>query len=348
MNIFVINKEYNATGQIAIKTGKGRLFLGELDAEFYFSRAGITDYNTKKDIYDYVKGLKDLNLWDYTINTFLLNSGYNSNTSTVYDLKNKNYDGKIINYNQSEWTLSGLHLKSGYAGSQPSRSSGKSLIAHPKLPVLSGNCTFVMLGKTLVNREGHGMGEWWQQCSQAGSDRSIWFCPDAYYAASEMQFGSNYYESNLENTLPNYPFYWASYGKTALYSATRLSTGQQYNIISYSNPYSPSAIPNSGTGCITVYKDGKFIAQSSSGEVTLPVMCEYMGSTRYPCNLYSGMIGGNFDLTSGPNYFRGEGAKNDGFYTIAASFSKVLNSGEHIALHKLIKSTISKNIDIVL
>jgi hypothetical protein len=348
MNIFAINKEYNATGQIAIKTGKGRLFLGELDAEFYFSRAGITDYNTKKDIYDYVKGLKDLNLWDYTINTFLLNSGYNSNTSTVYDLKNKNYDGKIINYNQSEWTLSGLHLKSGYQAPDPSQSSGKSLIAHPKLPVLSGNCTFVMLGKTLVNGEGYGMGEWWQQCGRAGNDRSIWFCPDAYYSSSEMQFGSNYYEDNLENSLPNYPFYWASAGRSVQYTATRLSTGQQYNIISYSNPYSPSTIPNSGTGCITVYKDGKFIAQTVSGEVTLPIICEYMPS-RYPCELYSGMIGGNFGLLyTSADYSKGIGVKNDGFYTIAASFSKVLNSGEHIALHKLIKSTISKNIDIVL
>jgi len=344
MNIFAINKEYNATGQITIKTGKGRLFLGEPDAEFYFSRAGITDYNTKKDIYDYIKGLKDLNLWDYTINTFLLNSGYNSNTSTVYDLKNKNYDGKIINYNQSEWTLSGLHLKSGYAGPSFPESSGKSIIAHPKLPVLSGNCTFVMLGKTLVNGEGEGMGQWWHQCSRAGSDRSIWFCPDAYYAPSEMQFGSNYYDSYYPN-LPSWPFYWASYGKSAIYSTTRLSAGQQYNIISYSNPYSPSAIPNSGTGCITVYKDGKFIAETSSGVVTLPRFCEYIQS--YPCEIYSGMIGGYLDLDT-TNYTNSVGAKNDGFYTIAASFSKVLNSGEHIALHKLIKSTISKNIDIVL
>jgi hypothetical protein len=332
-----IPKDTNSNGSIG--------FSIDLDALNYIKRAGIIDSENRTNINNFIVGLKDLNLWNNTINIYLLNSGYNSNTSIVYDLKNKNYDGKIINYNQSEWTLSGLHLKSGYAGPNPGLSSGKSIIAHPKLPVLSGNCTFVMLGKTLVNGEGYGMGEWWQQCDRAGSDRSIWFCPDAYYASSEMQFGGNYYESNLENSLPNYPFYWASYGKSVVYSDTRLSTGQQYNIISYSNPYSPSAIPNSGTGCITVYKDGKFIAQTVSGAVTLPRFCEYIPS--FPCEIYSGMIGGYLDLYA-TNYTNSVGVKNDGFYTIAASFSKVLNSGEHITLHKLIKSTISKNIDIVL
>lgn len=287
----------------------------------YYNRAGITDVDAKQNISDFYLGLKKLNLLDNTINFYLLKSGYNQVTGrTVYSFKT-GYDGYLPNLDQTIWTSTGIYLKSGYSGTVPWESSGKGVIMHkPFEALLEGNSTIVMLGKTNISNNEYGYGHWWSQNDIAGGNRAIWHNPNSFFSSNEFEYGSGNFYANYT-------------------PAPRLSTGQQYNIISYSNTFYPSLYNQySGSGYLSVYKDSNLITNTSIKEVILPRLCNNL--IYYPCNIYSGYIGGFYTPTVNAGF------KNNSYIVFAGAFSKVLSNIEHSGLNNLISNTIAKNINI--
>ena len=311
------NGYLNISGDI---TSNGYIQLTtDPDALSYIQRAGITNSNIQTNIANFVFGLKDLGVWDNTINVYLLNSGYNATTGTkVYGLRT-GYDGNLINSGQATWTSSGIFLRSGYVGNSPNESSGKAAITHPVLPVFDGNFTISMLGKTTND----AYGAWWTQSSRDGNNRSIWLQPNAYYYANEIAYGN--YLSGLIGYVDN----------------PRLNTADQYNIISYNVNYL-QVISNSGSGNFNIYKDGSLQITTNSGSVGLPKAC-LNGDLIYPCDQHTGSIGGYIDLQPDGNLI---GSKSQGYYSFAGAFSRVLSSGEHLALKNLLLTTIAQNISL--
>jgi hypothetical protein len=295
----------------------------------YYNRAGITDLEAKQNISDFYLGLNKLNLWDNTDNFYLLKSGYNQITgTTVYGFKT-GYDGFLPNLDQTIWTSTGIYLKSGFSTPNSSFSwecSGKGVIIHKAFEnLLEGNSTVVVLGKTNISDAEYGYGSWWHQVDRSAGQRAIWHNANAYYNYNEFQYGSG-------NFIPTYV------------GAPRLSTGQQYNIISYSNTFYPSLYNQySGSGFLTVYKDSNLIANTPLTGTILPRLCTTW--PYYPCTQYSGFIGGFYDYEGGPSASR-LGAKNNSYIVFAAAFSKVLSHAEHSGLNNLILNTIAKNISL--
>ena len=289
----------------------------------YLNRASITDPIIKNDIGNFYLGLEKLNLWNNTINFYLLRSGYNQVTGrTVYGFKT-GYDGYLPNLDQTIWTSSGIFLKSGYSTPNSSfawECSGKGVIVHrPFEDVLQGNATIVMLGKTADDT----FGAWWHQVDYAAQNRGIWHNPSAYYNYNEMSYGSGAF-------IPSYNDY------------PRLSSGKKYNIISYSNTFYPSLYNRySGSGYVSVYKDSNLIANSPLTGLIIPRLC-IDGYPYYPCNQYSGFIGGFYDAAGSSRL----GTKNNSYIVFAAAFSKVLSNAEHSGLNSLISNTIAQNISL--
>jgi hypothetical protein len=321
------NGYLNISGDI---TSSGYIQLTtDPDALSYIQRVGITNSSIQTNIANFVFGLKDLNLWDNTINVYLLNSGYNATTGrTVYSFKS-GYDGYIPNLDQTIWTSTGIYLKSGFSTPTSYYSwdcSGKGVIIHKAFAeVLNGNSTIVMLGKTTTDT----FGKWWDQCDRSAGQRAIWHNPNAYYNANEFVIGSG-------------DFY------TAYTSYPRLSANQQYNIISYSNTFYPSSYNlYSGSGFLTIYKDSNLITNTTLTPVLMPRLCVdglmNIGGTNYPCDQYSGFIGGFYD--NGFNNIK-QGLKNDAYIAFAAVFSRVLSHAEHSGLNTLILNTVSQNISL--
>jgi hypothetical protein len=295
----------------------------------YYNRAGITDLDAKNNISDFYLGLKKLNLLDNTINFYLLKSGYNQVTgSTVYGFKT-GYDGFLPNLDQTIWTSTGIFLKSGFATPNSSfnwECSGKGVIIHKAFgDLLEGNSTIVMLGKTNISNTEHGYGTWWHQTDRSAGQRTIWHNPNGYYTCNEFMFGSGGPSDAL----------------TSNNSCPSLSTGQQYNIISYSNKFYPSLYNQySGSGFITIYKDSNLVSSSQLTGVVLPRLCNTW--PYYPCEVYSGFIGGIIDIFNGTKL----GPRNNSYIVFAGAFSKTLAHAEHSGLNNLILNTIAKNISL--
>jgi hypothetical protein len=295
----------------------------------YLNRASITDPIIKNNIANFYLGLEKLNLWNNTINFYLLKSGYNQVTGrTVYGFKS-GYDGYLPNLDQTIWTNSGIFLKSGFASPSSSfswESSGKGVIIHrPFEDMLQGNATIVMLGKTDISNTDFGYGAWWHQVDYSAGQRAIWHNPNAYYSCNEFMFGSG-----------------GDNGLTFNNPCPRLSTGQQYNFISYSNTFYPSLYSRySGSGFISIYKDSNLVSSSQLTGVVIPRLC-IDGYPYYPCNQYSGFIGGFYDAVGDSRL----GTKNHSYIVFAAAFSKVLSNAEHSGLNSLILDTVAQNISL--
>jgi hypothetical protein len=317
----------NGNGYLNISTditSNGYIQLtADPDALSYIQRAGITNSNIQINIANFALGLKDLGVWDNTINVYLLNSGYNATAgTTVYSFKS-GYDGYIQNLDQTIWTSTGIYLKSGFgtpASNGTWECSGKGVIIHKAFDeVLNGNSTIVMLGKTTTDT----FGQWWNQNDRSTAQRAIWHNPNPYYNGNEFVIGSG----DFSAAYTSYP---------------RLSANQQYNIISYSNTFYPSLYdPYSGSGFLTIYKDSNLIANTTLTGVMMPRLC--VGKTNYPCDQYSGFIGGHYDNGLGGKKL---GVKNDAYIAFAAAFSRVLSHAEHSGLNTLILNTVSQNISL--
>jgi hypothetical protein len=82
--------KYNPLERLGIST------LSDGDARRYFNRANISNTSIQNKISNFVSGLKNLNVWNKFQNIWILKSGYNSNDSSFYDLKNIDFSGSII------------------------------------------------------------------------------------------------------------------------------------------------------------------------------------------------------------------------------------------------------------
>jgi len=313
------NGYLNISGDI---TSSGYIQLTtDPDALSYIQRVGITNSSIQTNITNFIFGLKDLNLWDNTINVYLLNSGYNATTGTkVYGLRT-GYDGNLINSGQATWTSSGIFLRSGYSGDSRCVGSGKATITHPVLPVFDGNFTISMLGKTTDN----DYGTWWHQTDRSNTNRSIWIQPNACYYSNEFCYGD------------------INSGAISYVGDPRLNTANQYNVISYDVKY-VSKTTYSGSGSLNIYKDGLIQVTTQTGAVVLPSFCIRQPLyPYYPCDQHTGCIGGFIDLQPDGKLF---GSKSQGYYSFAGAFSRVLSSGEHLAVKNLLLSTIAQNISL--
>jgi hypothetical protein len=82
--------KYNPLERLGIST------LSDGDARRYFNRTNISNTSIQNKISNFVSGLKNLNVWNKFQNIWILKSGYNSNDSSFYDLKNIDFSGSII------------------------------------------------------------------------------------------------------------------------------------------------------------------------------------------------------------------------------------------------------------
>jgi hypothetical protein len=314
------NGYLNISGDI---TSSGYIQLTtDPDALNYIQRVGITNSSIQTNITNFIFGLKDLNLWDNTINIYLLNSGYNATTGTkIYGLRT-GYDGNLINSGQATWTSSGIFLGSGSGTSDGAYlSSGKAAITHPVLPVFDGNFTISILGKTTND----AYGAWWHQNDRSSTNRSIWLQPNAYFYQNEVAYGD------------------ISSGSISYAGSPRLNTANQYNLISYDVKYISKTI-YSGSGSLNIYKDGLIQVTTQTGAVVLPSFCIRQPLyPYYPCDQHTGCINGTIDLQPDGKMI---GVKSQGYYSFAGAFSRVLSSGEHLAVKNLLLSTIAQNISL--
>jgi hypothetical protein len=91
----------------------------DADAASYFARAGVTDVTAKRQISDFVEGLKSLGAWDNSI-VYLARSDQNKGSgSTVYSLggltnNSSTYDATIAGSPTPIWTRSGISTSGGY------------------------------------------------------------------------------------------------------------------------------------------------------------------------------------------------------------------------------------------
>jgi len=83
--------KYNPLERLGIST-----FISEQNIRRYLAKTNISDPSIQNKINDFVSGLKNLNVWDKFKNIWILKSGYNSNDTSFYDLKNANFSGSII------------------------------------------------------------------------------------------------------------------------------------------------------------------------------------------------------------------------------------------------------------
>jgi hypothetical protein len=91
--------------------GLGILQAFDPDASAYFVRAGVTDATAKIQINLFVKGTKDLGLWEDMV-CWPLRSTQNSGTSTAYSLGGYGiYDGTLVN--GPTWGTDGITFTSG-------------------------------------------------------------------------------------------------------------------------------------------------------------------------------------------------------------------------------------------
>ena len=91
--------------------GLGILQAFDPDASAYFVRAGVTNATAKIQINLFVKGTKDLGLWEDMV-CWPLRSTQNSGTSTAYSLGGYGiYDGTLVN--GPTWGTDGITFTSG-------------------------------------------------------------------------------------------------------------------------------------------------------------------------------------------------------------------------------------------
>ena len=104
----------------------------------YLTKANITGDTQKNQINSFVKELKRTNIWDKFQNILILKSGYNSNDSSFYDLKNTNFSGSVLGGMMR--SLSGYKIKTN--GSFPFTDN----LYFPNYPIkFTGNFTTVFL-----------------------------------------------------------------------------------------------------------------------------------------------------------------------------------------------------------
>ena len=90
--------------------GLGILQAFDPDASAYFVRAGVTDATAKIQINLFVKGTKDLGLWNDMV-CWPLRSTQNSGTNTAYSLGGLGiYDGTLVN--SPSWGVDGITFTS--------------------------------------------------------------------------------------------------------------------------------------------------------------------------------------------------------------------------------------------
>lgn len=97
---------------IGLNNGRKLPFGGfDADADAYFTRASVTDATAKTQINAFVKGTKDLDLWNDMV-CWPLRSTQNSGTNTAYSLGGLGiYDGTLVN--SPSWGVNGITFTSG-------------------------------------------------------------------------------------------------------------------------------------------------------------------------------------------------------------------------------------------
>jgi hypothetical protein len=140
---------------------KGGIRIGGLgisgfdaDAAAYFERAGVTDATAKGQINAFVKGVKDLGIYNNMVSWPLLSAQNAGTGTTAYSLGGLGiFNGTLVG--GSSWGTSGIVLD-GTSGAmttnyiQPNGNASFSFVGKMSVPVTSGNIVYSM--DDLTNR----------------------------------------------------------------------------------------------------------------------------------------------------------------------------------------------------
>jgi hypothetical protein len=273
-----------------------RFYDLDIDVKNYAKRIVDAGYKCPADINsvsDFVKGLKTYNLYDTLIDFYLLAGDQNAGSgSTVFSFKG-NYNGTMIN--SPLWSPSYMIFNN----------ASNPYINHLPFPLYdSPNFTILGVGKTLIT----GKGSWWNQSSDDGGDRTIWFAPNGFYALCEYQYGQ---------FAPN--FY---------YQGTRSAlVSQGFRFISYTveNNFTNS------TASLKVYDNGSIIGTTNVSNFT-------QNSMPISRIVYASRV-------TSINGFNGDGGNN--LLHFLGAYKRPFTASEQVNYYSIIKSTIGKRLNLV-
>ena len=242
----------------------------DADAAAYFDRAGVTDATAKGQINAFVKGLKDLSLYNSII-SWPLRSSQNAGTgTTAYSLGGLgSFNGTLVG--GSTWGTSGIVLD-GTSGAittnyiQPDGNASFSFVGKMSVPVTSGNIVYSM--DNLTNRkvnlffsevfsqknvfEGNVSGVFTNRITINNTDNQDFLCVQASHD------GTNFYAQANANTIQSTAGSGTMQGTGSSLVLGRRSNaaapGYMNGIIDFAYAIQSSSIHSNFTNFYTLYK----------------------------------------------------------------------------------------------